>query len=226
MQLFSQLRHENIVNYVSIAVDGSRALFVIMEYVAGGSLREVLSRFGGSLDPLHHNVIRRFAVDIVHCDIKPHNVLLSVDGVVKLADFGSAMNRSLALEDSARSPEASFGVVDDGEVHHMRGTAWYMAPEVANGEEHTPASDVWSFGITILELLTGKIPWSTKQRFRNNELRFIRELATGSMLPACLTEEGNRSIPSEIRSMVSRCLEHDPSKRPSCDELLDTEFAL
>ncbi|KAK7201365.1 protein kinase [Novymonas esmeraldas] len=154
VRLFSNLHHENVVQYLSLYVSESYVI-EIMEFVPGGSLDTLLKSFG----LLQPESVRRYLRDItrglhylhtasiVHCDIKPHNVLLAMDGQCKLSDFGSAIARATS----------SVCKIDD--VLEMRGTPGYMAPEVARGDVPTMKSDVYSLGITILELLTGKLPW-------------------------------------------------------------------
>lgn len=154
IRLFSCLDHENIVQYLSVFVSDSY-LIQIMEFVPGGALDCLTKSFG----PLKSGSCCRFVRDIlcglsylhskgiVHCDIKPHNVLLAMDGQCKLSDFGSAIRRA-----------ATDGEIED--VIELRGTPGYMAPEVAKGGLPTPKSDIFSLGITILELLLGKLPWA------------------------------------------------------------------
>ncbi|CBZ30036.1 putative protein kinase [Leishmania mexicana MHOM/GT/2001/U1103] len=160
VRLFANLHHENVVQYLSLYVSESYVI-EIMEFVPGGSLDTLLKSFG-SLQP---ESVRRYLRDIarglsylhtaniVHCDIKPHNVLLAMDGQCKLSDFGSAIARATS----------SVGSIDN--VLEMRGTPGYMAPEVARGDVPTMKSDVYSLGITILELLTGKLPWDYTDAF-------------------------------------------------------------
>lgn len=160
VRLFANLHHENVVQYLSLYVSGSHVI-EIMEFVPGGSLDTLLKSFG-SLRP---ESVRRYMRDIarglsylhtaniVHCDIKPHNVLLAMDGQCKLSDFGSAIAR------------ATSSICSIDSVLEMRGTPGYMAPEVARGEVPTMKSDVYSLGITILELLTGRLPWDYADAF-------------------------------------------------------------
>ncbi|AYU82223.1 protein kinase, putative [Leishmania donovani] len=160
VRLFANLHHENVVQYLSLYVSESYVI-EIMEFVPGGSLDTLLKSFG-SLRP---ESVRRYLRDIarglsylhtaniVHCDIKPHNVLLAMDGQCKLSDFGSAIAR------------ATSSICSIDNVLEMRGTPGYMAPEVARGDVPTMKSDVYSLGITILELLTGRLPWDYADAF-------------------------------------------------------------
>jgi serine/threonine protein kinase len=127
---------------------------LFMEYMPGGSVGDLLIKFGGQLD---ESVIRAYTrgnlrgsdylhgQGIVHCDIKGKNVLVGANGV-KLADFGSTKR---------------FGDEKNGqEALQLRGTPQWMAPEVVNQVEQGPASDIWSLGCTVLEMATGRPPWS------------------------------------------------------------------
>ncbi|EAN93941.1 putative protein kinase [Trypanosoma cruzi] len=164
IKLFSQFRHENIVQYISGYF--SNDFFIeVMELVPGGSLDSILSSFGS----LPTMAVRRFlrdalnglmylhSMNVVHCDVKPHNVLVAMDGVCKLSDFGSSLVR---LTNSIHK-------ISD--VVEMRGTPGYIAPEVARGEVPSGKSDVFSLGITVLELLTGRLPWRFVQPRKDTE---------------------------------------------------------
>lgn len=160
IRLFANLHHENVVQYLSLYVSESFVI-EIMEFVPGGSLDTLLKSFGC----LRPESMRRYLRDItrglgylhaaciVHCDIKSHNVLLAMDGQCKLSDFGSAIARATS----------SVCKIDD--VLEMRGTPGYMAPEVARDDVPTMKSDVYSLGVTVLELLTGKLPWDYADTF-------------------------------------------------------------
>ncbi|CAD2212742.1 hypothetical protein AGDE_14142 [Angomonas deanei] len=149
-----RLFSEFIVNYNGWVQQGSR-LILFMEYMPGGTLKELLQSFPVGVLP---TIARRYASHmlnglnflnkngIVHADLKPQNVLLSADGLCKLSDFGSCINKAT-------------NVPEDNDIFSLRGTPLYMAPEVACGETPTVASDMWSFGITLFEMLAGKLPW-------------------------------------------------------------------
>lgn len=151
------LNHDNIVKYHGWVLSQEH-LVIVMEFIAGGSLKVMMDRFGSVGIPSF--VTRKYARDclmglsflhsnsIVHCDVKPHNVLVSLDGVAKLADFGSVI-----LD--------AFGV---SVGFSLRGTALYMAPEVAKGEKPSAASDIFSFGVLLHEMATGgELPWMIRK---------------------------------------------------------------
>lgn len=209
VEVLAQLRHPNIVNYVSCAL--TKAHFILlMELVSGGSLASLLKQFG----PMPKPVARRYMHDIlkglqylhektlVHCDLKPHNALLSNEGICKLSDFGSSINTTSVN-------------TTGGETVTVRGTAVYMAPEAARGEL-SPAIDIWSIGITLIELLSGKLPW----RFQGNETQFIYALSKDENMLPSIPEE----LPKSARELVRQCCSRDPRKRPTVQQVLASPF--
>ncbi|KAH7444811.1 hypothetical protein KP509_02G092700 [Ceratopteris richardii] len=174
----------------------------------GGSLADHLRRSGGrlheeaeaayftravlqGLDYLH-------SAGIVHCDIKPQNILLGSSGI-KIADFGCARRMGY--------PSAIDGV--------LRGTPLYMAPEVVQGLEQGPASDIWSLGCTLIHMLQGCPPWA-----------HVR------CLPALFLKIGSSDeepplphlISPQARDFLLRCLQRDPKSRSTATELLKHPF--
>ena len=149
--VMADLQHENTVSYLGSGLSHHTA-FVVMEWVCGGSLKDVLKSCGG---PLPTSVSKRYSQDILkglrylhhkgilHRDLKPHNVLVTPEGLCKLADFGASAKLSSALRKQG-----------------MVGTPMYMSPESCRGEA-VQASDVWSFGITICQLLSYELPYQT-----------------------------------------------------------------
>ncbi|PWV18670.1 putative protein kinase [Trypanosoma cruzi] len=228
MNVASKLRHPNIVQYVSCSVVQSH-LAIIMEYVPGGSLHAVIKNFGR----MSSLVARRFTVDIlnglsylhglgiVHCDVKPHNMLLGMDGVCKLSDFGSTISEAA---DMART------MADEV---MLRGTALYMAPEVAAGGRCTSQSDIFSLGISLLEMLLGRLPWkwsskapegsdaTSLQALFNRDLLFVQSLARDYLEP-----EIPDFLDFEVAHFVRSCCHPNPAMRPSASALLSYSFVL
>jgi class 3 adenylate cyclase len=209
--LLSELHHENIVSYLGSGVSDQN-LVVVMEYVSGGTLRSLLKQFG----TLSTGVIKCYARDIlmglqylhrkqlIHRDISPNNVLLTVDGRCKLTDFGA----SVTLQKLA-------GSVD------IFGTPPFMAPEACVGHA-VLASDIWSFGIIMCQMFSGSLPWPEEDLAdAETFLRFV-----------ALREDYKPIIPVPyIRDelalrLITSCLDRDATKRPTADQLLLHAFLL
>ncbi|GLJ08682.1 hypothetical protein SUGI_0093570 [Cryptomeria japonica] len=180
---------------------------LMMEYMPGGSLGDLLSKFGGQLD---ESVIRNYSrrilrgldylhrQGIVHCDIKGKNVLVGSGGVVKLGDFGSARRTE-----------------EKGQITVLRGTPLWMAPEVVNQLEQGPPSDIWSLGCTVVEMATGRPPWTNA----SNPLAALYLIGCSDELPelpACLSHQG--------RDFLEKCFRRDPKQRWSAAQLLEHPF--
>ena len=169
------LDHNNIVRYLGTA-RSERYFFIVIEYVSGGSIANMLSQFG----PFQEKLIRRFtahilagveylhAKGIIHRDIKGGNVLVSNEGVAKLADFGCSKQLAgmctASLEESLKA---------------IRGSVPWMAPEVIKQSGHGRSSDIWSVGATVIEMGTGVPPWP---EFTNN-LAALFHVATSKKPP-------------------------------------------
>lgn len=207
----STLRNDYIVGYVSCAMTANHFI-ILMEYVSGGSLHQLLQQFG----PLPLPAVRRYLRDVLkglrflhesgssHCDIKPHNVLLSNDGMCKLSDFGSCVNQRAESN-------------DDGGDAVVRGTSWYIAPEVAKGVVSN-AGDIWSLGITVIEMITGNIPWN----FKGTEATFMYQLGRDdTMMPPIPPQ-----LPEGAADFCRACLQRDPTKRPTAQQLQISPFLI
>lgn len=147
----ARLTHPNVVAVYDWGTEEDLTYYMVMEYVAGTDLRDVLVG-KGFLEPAQAvevvaSVCEALAAahrsSLVHRDVKPENVLISRSGDVKVADFGIA-----AIADAERTMPGG----------HIPGTLRYLSPEQARGEDATPASDVWAAGALLSELLTGRLP--------------------------------------------------------------------
>jgi eukaryotic-like serine/threonine-protein kinase len=193
----ARLSHPNIVAVYDWGSDDEQTYYMVMEYVAGTDLRDVLVA-SGVLQPAQAAEIMASVCEalaaahvhgVVHRDIKPENVLIARDGTVKVADFGIA-----AVADYERA-------TPNGTI---TGTLRYLSPEQARGEEAIPASDIWSGGAVLAELLTGKPPL---QGSGNDLLRRRAEeppIAPSTFDPA---------IPREMDEIVLRACALDPAER-------------
>ena len=147
----SKMTHHNIVNLLDVGMDGENR-YLVMEYVQGKTLKEVIQERGKLSAPLACQIAIRIlsALEhahrngIVHRDIKPQNILVHADGHIKVADFGIAR--------IANSSTLTKGDNVMGSVH-------YFSPEQARGEGANATSDIYSTGIVLYEMLTGRVPY-------------------------------------------------------------------
>jgi hypothetical protein len=153
ISLLRPLNHPNIVRCYGCERDKDE-LNIFLELVPGGSITSLLQKFGPfaesmvavytkqiltGLEYLHAN-------RIIHRDIKGANILVDSDGVVKLADFGASKQLQNVMSAT-------------GDLHSLKGTPYWMAPEVIKQTGHGRQADIWSVGCTVIEMLTGKPPW-------------------------------------------------------------------
>ena len=199
----AKLAHPNIVNIYDVGEDGG-SQYIVMEYVSGPTLKEVIQQ-KGCLEPIEAvRIAKEIASalesahrnNLVHCDIKPHNILVMPDGHIKVTDFG------IARAVSASTMTYSGSVM--GSVH-------YFSPEQAKGTVITTKSDVYSLGVVLYEILTGKLPFygetsvSIALKHLQEEPVPIRQL--------------NPSIPPVLEAIVQKAMSKDPADRPNSTEL-------
>ena len=224
-ELLASLNHPNIAQIYGLAVSQDiRAL--VMELVEGETLAERMAR--GAL-PVDEGlaIARQIAAGlasahdrgIVHRDLKPANIKLPPSGTVKILDFGlaKAMEGGSAAYTGVGAPTlTSPAMTSAGQI---LGTAAYMSPEQARGENVDRRTDIWAFGVILFEMMSGK-PCFSGQTVSDYIAAVIRDEPDWSALPP--------QVPARIRSLLRRCLKKDPLKRlrDIGDALLDIEDAL
>jgi eukaryotic-like serine/threonine-protein kinase len=205
----AQLSHPNIVTVIDRGeADGQQ--YIVFEYVDGESLKQLVDRTGPlparRAVELGLQVAEALAfahnAGLVHRDVKPQNVLVTEDGEAKVTDFGIA-----------RSLDVEHGVTQTGTV---LGTSNYLSPEQARGQTVTPATDVYSLGVVLYELLTGEVPFPG-ENFVAVAMKHINEE------PPSLLER-RPDVPMRLVAAIDRALAKDPVQRfPSmgafCTEL-------
>jgi eukaryotic-like serine/threonine-protein kinase len=190
------LQHPNIVGVFDRGEwDGT--YYIAMEYLKGHTLKQLV-REHGAMPPelavdITIQVLRaaKFAHKrgVVHRDIKPHNVILDEEGRAKVTDFGIARA----------------GASDMTETGSIMGTAQYLSPEQAQGQPVSPRSDLYSIGVMLYELLTGRVPFDAESPV-TIALKHVSE-------PPVPPSELNPAIPPALEAVVLRALEKEPSRR-------------
>jgi serine/threonine-protein kinase len=193
----ARLDHPNVVTVYDVGRDGDRH-YIVMEHVDGEDLKSCIRRKGRLTVAEAVDIATQVAAGvghahkagIIHCDVKPQNVLLTEDGTAKVADFGIAR----ALSES--------GLTDSDVVW---GSPLYLAPEQAAGERPTPASDVYSIGVTLYEMLAGVPPFQAEKPAALALMHVQDD-------PPPLSEY-NAYVPSQLEWIVRKLLSKEPAAR-------------
>lgn len=201
----AKLSHPNIVSIYDVGHDVGK-YYIVMEYIAGETLKKRVQREGHlsveeslriakeiarALQDAHAN-------NLVHCDIKPHNILVTTEGRVKVADFGIAR--------AVTSSTMTYNGNVIGSVH-------YFSPEQAKGTKITPKSDIYSLGVVLYEMLTGELPF-TGETTVSIALKHLQE----EPRPIC---QYDHTLPPMVEAIVQKTMAKDPAERPSSSELIE-----
>jgi predicted ATPase len=204
----SALNHPNIVTVYDIGITGE-GRFIVMEFVEGQTLRQMHAQgaMPASVPPIGGQIAKALAVahaaGIIHRDVKPENIIVRKDGYVKVLDFGLArLMRDTEVD--AKSPDAT----NPGRI---LGTARYMSPEQARGENSAAPSDVFSLGIIFYEMATGKHPFPSDSLL--GTLHAIT--AQTPVSPSSL----NGNIEAPLEELILAMLAKDAAARPTAAEV-------
>lgn len=197
-QAAGKLNHPNIVNMYDVGYDQDMH-YIIMEYVDGETLKEYITRHHRlSIDEavkitisIGEGLEHAHAMGIVHCDIKPHNVIITNTGRVKVTDFGIA-----------RAMNSTNTVMY---TNSIMGSAHYLSPEQASGKSVDGNTDIYSLGVVLYEMLTGKVPFEGDTPIAV-ALKHVRE----KVIPPT---RYNPSIPPLLESVVLKALAKNPADR-------------
>jgi serine/threonine protein kinase len=199
-QAAANLSHPNIVTVHDVGQDGPKTHYIVMEYVAGQNLKKLIRARGAfEVDPALGIIVEvckgvgyAHRAGLVHCDIKPQNILVTPENSIKVVDFGIARAFS-----AARTGEEIEDVV--------WGSPHYFSPEQAAGEPPTPASDVYSIGVVLFELLTGRLPF-TGQDYQELALAHLKQDP-----PSII--DVNPALPQELDRIVRKLMAKEPATR-------------
>lgn len=185
---------------------------IFMEYMPGGSLSSLLKQYG----PLNEVVIKKYTRHIlrglqylhghgvVHRDLKGANILVEPSSSVKLADFGASKHiRGLPVLSSNSELCTS-----------IKGSLYWMAPEILKREGHGRKVDVWSLGCVLIEMATANHPWPAV----TNYLSLCIEMSKGNSPPI------PSHLSSECKDFIQQCLQHDKRERPNVAQLMRHAF--
>ncbi|XP_076044863.1 cyclin-dependent kinase-like 4 isoform X2 [Oratosquilla oratoria] len=235
IRMLKQLKHPNLINLIEV-FRRKRKLHLVFEYCDHTVLNELEKNPKGCPEALVKSITYQLVQAIkfchagqtIHRDVKPENILLTIDGVVKLCDFGFAR------------------LMNPGENYtDYVATRWYRAPELLVGDTlYGPPVDVWAIGCVVAELVKGEALWPGKsdvdqlylikktlgdliprhmQVFRNNE--FFRGLTIPEPdIRESLEAKMPKNIQPECLDFIKKCLDHDPNKRWTCEQLLKHDY--
>jgi serine/threonine protein kinase len=194
----ANLSHPNIVTIFDFGHDNGR-IFIVMEYIHGTDLKTLIRRKTHFevydaivlMAKICQGVGYAHRAGLVHCDLKPQNILITTDGGAKITDFG--ISRALAA------------VHPDEHSEIVWGSPLYFSPEQARGQAPSPASDVYSLGIMFYEMLTGEPP------FQGSDSTALAEMHINT--PAPSPRRLNPDIPIDLEQIILKVLSKEPSAR-------------
>lgn len=193
----SSLSHPNIVEMYDVGEDNGK-YYIVMEYVDGKTLKNLIKKRGGLTMPEVIDIMTQLTSaiacahdsNIIHRDIKPQNVLIKEDGIVKITDFGIAM--------ALNSNELT-------QTNSVMGSVHYLPPEQANGKGATVKSDIYSLGIVMFELLTGVLP------FKGENAVEIAIKQMKNQIPSVCNM--NSLIPQSVENIILKACAKNPKNR-------------
>lgn len=193
-----RLSHPNIVNMYDVGYDQGYH-YIVMEYVEGQTLKEYIQERGKlSVDEaikfavaIAEGLEHAHAMGIVHCDIKPHNMLITKSGRLKVTDFGIA--RAMNSQNTMMY------------TNSVMGSAHYLSPEQASGKAIDGSTDIYSLGVVLYEMLTGRVPYEA-----NTPIAVALKHVKDKLIPPT---RYNPSIPPLLESVVMKALQKKPADR-------------
>ncbi len=193
----STLSHPNIVEMYDVGEDNG-TYYIVMEYIEGRTLKQLLKKRGNLTAPevvdimlqLTDGIAHAHDMYIIHRDLKPQNIMISDDGKIKITDFGIAM----ALNSTQLT-----------QTNSVMGSVHYLPPEQASGKGSTTKSDIYSMGIMLYELLTGKLPFKGENAVEI-ALKHMKE-----DIPS--VKKVNSNVPQSLENIILKATAKNPKNR-------------
>lgn len=198
-QAAGKLNHPNVVSMYDVGFDQGFH-YIVMEYVSGCTLKEYIHHHGAQVTvqeavkitvAIAEGLEHAHMMGIVHCDVKPHNILITDSGRVKVTDFGiaRAINSATTMM----------------YTNSVMGSAHYISPEQASGKSINVSTDIYSLGVVLYELLTGEVPFRGETPV-SVALQHVKDRVVAPRIK-------NTMIPPQLEQVVLMALEKEPGKR-------------
>ncbi len=195
----ANLNHPNVVNVYDVGQDGNTH-YIVMQYVDGIDLKTRINREAPLMiahavaiaEAIARGLEAAHRVGLIHRDIKPQNIMVSSDGHVQITDFGIAKSH---LSTATTQTGITFGTAD------------YISPEQAQGQQASPRSDIYALAVTLFEMVTGQLPFSGDSAVSVA----MQHVSTPPPMPRQL----NPQIPQNLENLILQALAKDPSHRPA-----------
>jgi len=201
------LDHPNIVRLEDLILYPDKG-YLVMEYIEGKNLRDYMKSVTGPMPFQNAALLISETLnalgyahqhDVIHLDIKPSNIMLSVENKIKLIDFGISQTRNRANE-------------------RVMGTPLYMSPEQIDGENIDERTDIYSLGVTIYELITGRLPFNTS----GTSEELLRDIKKQEIKPIKALNRYDKELEDEMNAIIMQATAKDPEDRfPNCQAFKD-----
>ncbi|KAH0571605.1 Kinase, STE STE20 [Spironucleus salmonicida] len=215
MKKISASLHPNLVNFLDAYHDiENNDLWIVMEYCSAGALTDLMRESARVLDEKEAAYVIKQSLQalkflhdqkILHRDVKANNLLVSDDGIIKLADFGVSHQLTQTCE----------------KRKSVIGTPYWMAPEIYQGEAYSYPSDIWALGITLIEILEGKPPLAGIHPMRAMMLIPQQDAPTLRGKKSKLT---NKKFSSELCDFLEKMLVKNPDDRQTINVLVEDKY--
>lgn len=208
LDILKSIDHPNIIKYFQTDyLPETGCIDILMEYIPSGSMNLLISKYKGFSESVIRNYTKQLLLGleylhsrgIVHRDLKSANLLITEDGTLKLTDFGCSRRF-----DEKNAWSQSF-----------KGSPYWMAPEVVLRKKHTFLADIWSVGCLVIEMASGRPPWSNYSTQAKEVLKLIAEPNNLPVIPA---------VTRDLEDFLEKCLQRNPDYRLTAKELLRHRF--